>query len=88
MVSIFDILNAIALSNENIIIEDLNLEPIVSIEENTKIGDAINIMFSKNLTRIMILDEDKNFIGIVSLIDLLDTIINISELPIISIISD
>jgi len=51
---------------------------------NVKIAKAIEILLKKSISRIIIADKDNNLLGIVTRTDLIDSITNLEQFPIIT----
>ena len=51
---------------------------------NSKIANAIEIMLKKAISRVLIADNDNNLLGIVTRTDLINSITNLSQFPIIT----
>ena len=85
MVGVFtstDLINAIANDNEDVVIEDLMSTEVIIINEDLKIAKAIEILFKKSISRLIIADKDNNLLGIVTRTDLINSITNFEEFPI------
>ena len=82
--TVSDIVHAIANDNENSKIGDLMSRKVIIINENLKIANAIEILFKKNISRLIIADDDNNLLGIVTRTDLIDSITNLKQFPIIT----
>lgn len=82
--TVSDIVNAIANDNEHSKVGDLMSRKVIIINENLKIASAIEILFKKNISRLIIADDDNNLLGIVTRTDLIDSITNLEQFPIIT----
>ncbi len=82
--TVSDIVHAIANDNEHSKIGDLMSRKVIIINENLKIANAIEILFKKNISRLIIADDDNNLLGIVTRTDLIDSITNLKQFPIIT----
>ena len=77
-----DLINAIANNNEDVVVGDLMSTEVIIINEDLKIAKAIEILFKKSISRIIIADKDNNLLGIVTRTDLINSITNFEEFPI------
>lgn len=84
MFTVTDIVRALANNNEDLPISDLMSDNIVIVKEDMKIVNALETMFDKNLGRLIISDNEDNLIGIVTRRDLIDSITNLKEYPVIT----
>lgn len=79
-----DLVNAIADDNEDKKVGELMSTNVVIVNENLKIANAIDIMLKKSISRLIIADNNQTLLGIVTRTDLLDSITNLKEFPIIT----
>lgn len=77
-----DLINAIANNNEDVVVGDLMSTEVIIINEDLKIAKAIEILFKKSISRLIIADKDNNLLGIVTRTDLINSITNFEEFPI------
>ena len=57
---------------------------VVIVNEDLKIANAIEVMLNKSISRLIIADNDNNLMGIVTRTDLIDSITNLKQFPIIT----
>lgn len=81
--TVYDILNALTFDNDKPI-EELISNKFISVKEDLKIGKAIKLMSESQIERLMVYDDEDNLIGIVTRTDLIDTITNLKEFPVIA----
>ena len=83
VVTLSDIIEALAKSQENLQAKDIMSSNVLTINENTRIGKAVEVMYKNNVGRLVIVDDKDNIAGIVTRTDLIDNIVNIKNFPII-----
>lgn len=69
-----DIIKAIAEGNENLEVNEIMSKHIITVEEDLMISDAIEIMNKNKIGRLIVVNNDKVPVGIVTKTDLLDKI--------------
>jgi hypothetical protein len=75
ILTLSDIILAIAKDNEGLNVEDIMSKHIITIEKDVMIADAIEIMYKNKIGRLIVVDQDStNPIGIITRTDLLDQI--------------
>ncbi len=79
-----DLVNAIAKDKENETVGELMSTNVVIVNENLKIANAIDVMLKKSISRLIIADNDNTLLGIVTRTDLIDSITNLKQFPIIT----
>ena len=79
-----DLVNAIANDKENESVGELMSTNVVIVNENLKIANAIEVMLKKSISRLIIADNNHVLLGIVTRTDLLDSITNLKQFPIIT----
>ena len=79
-----DLVNAIADDNEDKKVGELMSTNVVIVNEDLKIANAIDIMLKKSISRLIVADNNQTLLGIVTRTDLLDSITNLKEFPIIT----
>lgn len=84
MFTVTDVVNALAKDKENLPIGDLMSLNIVTVPLDMKIANAIEIMFKKELGRLIVADKNDNLYGIVTRTDLIDCITNLKQFPVIT----
>ena len=55
-----------------------------SLSSGSLIAKAIEIIFKKHISRLIIADDDNNLLGIVTRTDLIDSVTNLKQFPIIT----
>ncbi|KTC93220.1 CBS domain-containing protein [Legionella cincinnatiensis] len=63
---------AAGISPESILIKDIITEPFNSIFENDNLLDALELMHSKKIRRLPVVDNDKALVGIITLDDFIE----------------
>ena len=76
--------NSIANDNEDKKVGELMSTNVVIVNEDLKIANAIDIMLKKSISRLIVADNNQTLLGIVTRTDLLDSITNLKEFPIIT----
>ena len=84
MFTVTDLVKAIAEDRENDTVGDLMSRNVVIVNEDLKIANAIEVMRKKSISRLIIADNDQNLHGIVTRTDLIDSITNLEQFPIIT----
>jgi predicted transcriptional regulator len=75
ILTLSDIILAIAKDNEGLNVEDIMSKHIITVEKDVMIADAIEIMYKNKIGRLIVVDQDStNPIGITTRTDLLDQI--------------
>ena len=75
ILTLSDIILAIAKDNNTSKIEDIMSKHIITVEKDVMIADAIEIMYKNKIGRLIVVDQDStNPIGIITRTDLLDQI--------------
>ncbi len=80
--TVTDFVHAFADDKENITVGDLMSTKVIIVNEDLKIAKAIEILFKKSISRLIIADKDNNLLGIVTRTDLINSITNFEEFPI------
>ena len=79
-----DLVNAIANDKEDSTVGDMMSTNVVIVNEDLKIANAIEVMLKKSISRLIIADNNHTLLGIVTRTDLIDSITNLNEFPIIT----
>lgn len=79
-----DLVQAFAEDKDDAVVGDLMSKKVIIINENLKIAKAIEIIFKKNISRLIIADDDNNLLGIVTRTDLINSMTNLKQFPIIT----
>ena len=79
-----DLVQAFAEDKDDAVVGDLMSRKVIIINENLKIAKAIEIIFKKNISRLIIADDDNNLLGIVTRTDLINSMTNLKQFPIIT----
>lgn len=79
-----DLVNAIANDDENKTVGELMSTNVVIVNEDLKIANAIEVMLKKSISRLIIADNNQVLLGIVTRTDLIDSITNLEQFPIIT----
>jgi hypothetical protein len=82
--TVTDLVQAIAEDKEDLTVGDLMSSNVVIVNEDLKIANAIEVMLKKSISRLIIADNDHNLLGIVTRTDLINTITNLDQFPIIT----
>ena len=84
MFTVTDIVNAIANDKHDLTIGDLMSKDVVTVSKDIKIANAIDIMFKKELGRLIVTEDNGDVLGIVTRTDLIESITNLEQFPIIT----
>jgi hypothetical protein len=79
-----DLVNAIANDRENETVGELMSTNVVIVNEDLKIANAIDVMLKKSISRLIIADNNQVLLGIVTRTDLIDSITNLKQFPIMT----
>ncbi|WP_407454558.1 CBS domain-containing protein [Methanobrevibacter sp.] len=79
-----DLVRAIADDREKLTVGELMSLNVVIVNEDLKIANAIEVMLKKSISRLIVADNDNNLLGIVTRTDLINTITNLDQFPIIT----
>ncbi len=82
--TVTDLVKAIAQDENDKTVGDLMSTNVVIVNEDLKIANAIEVMLKKSISRLIIADNDNNLLGIVTRTDLIDSITNLKQFPIIT----
>lgn len=83
MLTVTDIVKALADGEEDFKVEDLMSLKVITVNKDLKIANALEIMFKHGIGRLIVADHDYNPIGIVTRTDLIDSIANLKDFPIL-----
>jgi hypothetical protein len=84
MFTLTDLVNAIADDKEDCTVGELMSTNVVIVNEDLKIANAIEVMLKKSISRLIIADNNQSLLGIVTRTDLIDSITNLQQFPIIT----
>ena len=79
-----DLVRAIAEDKENRTVGELMSTNVVIVNEDLKIANAIEVMLKKSISRLIVADHNQALLGIVTRTDLINTITNLDQFPIIT----
>ena len=79
-----DLVHAIAEDKENLTVGDLMSTSVVIVNEDLKIANAIEVMLKKSISRLIVADNNHVLLGIVTRTDLINSITNLDQFPIIT----
>ncbi|WP_406536597.1 CBS domain-containing protein [Methanobrevibacter sp.] len=79
-----DLVHAIAEDKENLTVGELMSTNVVIVNEDLKIANAIEVMLKKSISRLIVADNNQVLLGIVTRTDLINTITNLDQFPIIT----
>lgn len=80
--TVTDLVHAFAEDKDDVTVGDLMSTKVIIINEDLSISNAIEILFKKSISRLIIADNDNNLLGIVTRTDLINSITNFEEFPI------
>jgi len=83
IVTEFDIIRAVKQGKDikNITTEDIMTKNPITINEDTPVSDITNILETKNIIRVMVVDNSGKLVGIVSRRDILKGVTEIEGAP-------
>ena len=79
-----DLVRAIAEDKEDRTVGELMSTNVVIVNEDLKIANAIEVMLKKSISRLIVADHNQVLLGIVTRTDLINTITNLDQFPIIT----
>ena len=79
-----DLVHAIAEDREKLTVGELMSTNVVIVNEDLKIANAIEVMLKKSISRLIVADNNQVLLGIVTRTDLINTITNLDQFPIIT----
>ncbi len=79
-----DLVHAIADDKEELSVGELMSKNVVIVNEDLKIANAIEVMLKKSISRLIVADNNQVLLGIVTRTDLIDSITNLKQFPIIT----
>lgn len=79
-----DLVKAIADDNEGKTVGERMSTNVVIVNEDMKIANAIEVMLKKSISRLIIADNNQVLLGIVTRTDLIDSITNLKQFPIVT----
>ncbi len=82
MLTLTDIVESLAENRENLKVQDIMSNEVITVNSKMKIANAVEIMYKKHVGRLILVDEDKIPTGIVTRTDLIEQITNLKNFPI------
>lgn len=82
--TVTDLVKAIAEDREDATVGEMMSANVVIVNEDLKIANAIEVMLKKSISRLIIADNNHVLLGIVTRTDLINTITNLDQFPIIT----
>ncbi|WP_407391789.1 CBS domain-containing protein [Methanobrevibacter sp.] len=79
-----DLVHAIAEDKEDLTVGELMSTNVVIVNEDLKIANAIEVMLKKSISRLIVADNNQVLLGIVTRTDLINTITNLDQFPIVT----
>ena len=79
-----DLVRAIAEDKDNLTVGDLMSTNVVIVNEDLKIANAIEVMLKKSISRLIVADNNQVLLGIVTRTDLINSITNLDQFPIVT----
>lgn len=76
-----DLVNAIANDKEKYTVGELMTTNVIIVNEDLKIANAIELMLKKSISRLIIADNNQSLLGIVTMTDLIENIVNFKQFP-------
>ena len=82
--SVSDLVRAIAEDKDDLTVGELMSTNVVIVNEDLKIANAIEVMLKKSISRLIVADNNHVLLGIVTRTDLINSITNLDQFPIIT----
>ena len=70
--------------NEDKTVGELMSTNVVIVNEDLKIANAIEVMLKKSISRLIVADNNQVLLGIVTRTDLINSITNLDQFPIVT----
>ncbi|WP_067259233.1 CBS domain-containing protein [Methanobrevibacter cuticularis] len=83
ILTLTDIVRAIANSEENLKVKDAMQKEVVTVNKDTKIANAIEIMHNKDIGRLILVNKNNDPVGIITRTDIVNSVTNLEEFPIV-----
>lgn len=83
ILTLSDIVWALAESKENLNVTDVMQQNVVTINQNMKVANAVEVMYNENIGRLILVDDNENPIGIVTKTDVVNSITNLEDFPVV-----
>lgn len=83
ILTLSDIVWALAESKEDLKVKDVMQKNVVTIDQNMKIANAVEIMYNKNIGRLILIDDKELPIGIITKTDIVNSITSLEDFPVI-----
>jgi len=87
ILTLSDIVWALAQSKENLNVKDIMQKNVVTINQNLKVATAVEVMYNNNIGRLILVDDSEIPVGIVTKTDVVNSITNLEDFPIIKVSS-
>ncbi len=84
MLTVTDLVRAIAENKEEASVSDYMSERVVSVNKDMRIANAVEIMYKYKIGRLIIADDNNDPIGIVTRTDLIESMTNLKKFPVTS----
>ncbi|MBR5503448.1 MAG: CBS domain-containing protein [Methanobrevibacter sp.] len=84
MVSLIDIVKALSEGKENEDVRDIMSKRLYFIDKGAMIADAVYKMYKFGVSRLIVVDSEYNPIGVVTRTDLIETITNLKNFPLLN----
>ena len=82
--TVTDLVKAVANDNGDATVGEVMSTNVVIVNEDLKIANAIEVMLKKSISRLIVADNNQVLLGIVTRTDLINTITNLDQFPIIT----
>ncbi|MDR0900897.1 MAG: CBS domain-containing protein [Methanobrevibacter sp.] len=82
IITLSDIVREIAKSDISIKVKDAMEKDVVTVKQDAKIANAVEIMHNADIGRLVLVDDNDKPIGIVTRTDIVNSITNLEEFPI------
>ena len=84
MLTVTDVVRAISQNKEESTVSDFMSDRVVSVNQDMKIANAVEIMYKYKIGRLIITDDNNNPVGIVTRTDLIESMTNLKKFPVTS----
>lgn len=83
ILTLSDIVWSLAESKEDLKVKEVMQKDVVTVNQDMKVANAVEIMYNENIGRLILVDNDDKPVGIVTKTDVVNSITNLEDFPVI-----
>ena len=83
ILTLTDIVCALAESKEDLKVTDVMQKNVVTVNQNMKVANAVEVMYNENIGRLILVDDNDSPIGIITKTDVVNSITNLEDFPVV-----